>query len=94
MERIQEHVGALTKLLLDELGSLTQSGGRSLVKIYGPKSYLNRGGTVAFNLVDTGGNEVGYGAVEKLAAEENISIKSSCFSNPGAAEAAFGYTAD
>jgi len=93
MERINRHVSKLTKLLLGGLKSLKHSNGNPLVKIYGPSTMENRGATVAFNLLDTDGREVDYKLVEDRANDENISIRTGCFCNPGAAEFAFGYTA-
>jgi molybdenum cofactor sulfurtransferase len=93
MERIHDHVVSLTKLLLTEFQSLKHSTGRQLVRIYGPRTIDDRGGTVAFNLLDRTGNEIDYRLVEEEAIKSNISIRTGCFCNPGAAESAFGYRA-
>ena len=64
-----------------------------MVELYGPSTGENRGGTVAFNLVDPDGNIMPYGVVERAACDDNISLRGGCFCNPGAAEVAFGLPA-
>jgi len=93
MERINTHVSALMQSLLDELRLLKHSNGTPLVRIYGPSTNENRGATVAFNLLDFEGREVDYKLVEDRACQENISIRTGRFCNPGAAEYAFRHTA-
>jgi len=93
IERINSHVSNLTQLLLSELQSMKHRNGHPLVRIYGPSTTKDRGATVAFNLLDIDGREVDYKLVEDRANDDNISIRTGCFCNPGAAEFAFGYTA-
>jgi len=90
---INQHVTELTQLLLTELQGLKHSNGDPLLRIYGPRSIQNRGGAIAFNLLDIHGSVIDYRLVEKKAIEENISIRTGCFCNPGASEFAFGYAA-
>lgn len=78
MERINAHVAALTDVLLTRLYDLSDR-----VRLYGPFDGIDRGGTVAFNVL---GQD--HDAVVEAAARESISLRSGCFCNPGAAEAA------
>jgi selenocysteine lyase/cysteine desulfurase len=55
---------------------------------------LNRGGTVAFNLYDPDGHLLDYRRIDEIAGAEGISIRSGCFCNPGAGEAAEGLSED
>ena len=92
IERINTHVNELTHVLLTELQKLKHSNGEPLVLIYGPITSENRGGTVACNILAPDGSEVDFKAVEWRANEQSISLRTGCFCNPGAAEAAFKYS--
>jgi len=92
LEVIAERVRCLTGWLLDELLALRHSNGRAMVRIYGPVTTENRGGTVTFNLYDPQGHLLNYRRVEELAGEEGISLRTGCFCNPGAGEMAEGLT--
>jgi selenocysteine lyase/cysteine desulfurase len=95
MSKVRSHVLALTASLLQGLQSLRHSGGAPLVRLYGPAGIEERGGTVAFNLLDPDGTLVDSDDVQAAATAANISLRSGCFCNPGAAEYAFHYqTAD
>ncbi len=89
---IAERVRCLTGWLLDELLALRHSNGRAMVRIYGPATTENRGGTLTFNLYDPQGHLLDYRRVEELAAKEGISLRTGCFCNPGAGEIAEGLT--
>lgn len=91
MERISRHVLELTKALLDGLQSLKHSNGEPLVRVYGPKTVEDRGGTVTSNLLDENGKEVPAEKVAEYTTANNISVRTGCFCNPGAAEFAFGH---
>lgn len=93
MNRINEHVTNLIGVLLDELQELENTGSMPLVRIYGPTANQSRGATVALNLLTASGKELDYRLVEERAIREKISIRTGCFCNPGAAEAAFHYPA-
>src|SRR5262249_17998694 len=54
----------------------------------GPTDMTDRGGTVAFLVRDRDGRVVDDGRVEELANRANISLRTGCFCNPGAAEVA------
>ena len=54
----------------------------------------DRGGTVALNVLRPDGAVVDYRVVEARARRAGISVRGGCFCNPGAAEHAFGFTAE
>ncbi|NEW44756.1 aminotransferase class V-fold PLP-dependent enzyme [Nocardia cyriacigeorgica] len=86
---INRRTRCLTGWLLDRLLSLQHDNGASMVRIYGPRDMVNRGATVALNILDP------FGAIvdERLVAQESsaagYSLRTGCFCNPGAGEAAF-----
>ena len=82
----------LTGWLLDRLGALRHGNGAPMTRIYGPAGTRDRGGTVAFNLLDPGGRVVDERAVARDTAAAGISIRTGCFCNPGAIEGAFQLT--
>ncbi|MBI1279802.1 MAG: aminotransferase class V-fold PLP-dependent enzyme [Anaerolineaceae bacterium] len=94
MENIHAHVAGYTEMLLNELLALHHTNGNPLIKLYGPPNMNMRGGTVAFNLTTPDGNLVDSYEIEKRANGENISVRTGCFCNPGAAEFAFNYLPD
>jgi selenocysteine lyase/cysteine desulfurase len=59
--------------------------------VYGPKTTVNRGGTIAFNVRNDSGSVVDYALVEAWAARHGVAIRGGCFCNPGASEAAFHF---
>ncbi|MBZ0301642.1 MAG: aminotransferase class V-fold PLP-dependent enzyme [Anaerolineae bacterium] len=89
---IHDRVCALTGWLLDNLLSLRHANGQPLVRVYGPTDCHMRGGTIAVNLYDPAGKLIDYRAVEKLANQVGISLRTGCFCNPGAGEMAMGLT--
>jgi molybdenum cofactor sulfurtransferase len=93
MKPINEHAESLTEVMLGELKKLRHSSAMPLVRIYGPTVNESRGATVALNLLNPAGKELDYRLVEERAVQEKISIRTGCFCNPGAAEAAFQYPA-
>jgi selenocysteine lyase/cysteine desulfurase len=63
-----------------------------IARISGPASTLDRGGIVAFNLIDAAGHVIDERDVARAAAASGISIRTGCFCNPGAGEAAWQLT--
>ena len=61
--------------------------------LYGPTDDQDRGGTIALNVLDAAGDVVDHRVVDAMAADRRISIRTGCFCNPGASEAARGITA-
>lgn len=90
IEAIHQRVQSLTTWLLGGLRGLRHSNGLPLVRLYGPINTIARGGIVTFNFLDPSGRIVDERLVERLALEHQISLRTGCFCNPGAAEIAFG----
>ena len=90
---IGAHVRRLTSRFLEGLSTLRHSGGGPVVELYGPAGSCDRGGTIAFNVVDRAGRVVPCDAVEADAGAHGISLRAGCFCNPGAAEHAFRFPA-
>ncbi|GAA0567244.1 aminotransferase class V-fold PLP-dependent enzyme [Paractinoplanes ferrugineus] len=86
---IRARVRALTGWLLDRLAALRHSNGRPMCHVYGPRDLRDRGGTVAFNLLDPDGRLVDERLVATEAAAAGLSLRTGCFCNPGAGEGAF-----
>ena len=74
--------------------ALEHSNGIPLVKIYGPLTTDDRGGTVTLNFIDPDGALIRKGTLEKEANERNISIRMGFFCNPGAGEIALDISTD
>jgi molybdenum cofactor sulfurtransferase len=91
---IHQRTQHLTGWLLERLGALHHGNGQPLVRLYGPRHTEGRGAIVAFNLLDPDGRVVDERLVERAALERHISLRTGCFCNPGAGEAAFGLEAD
>jgi selenocysteine lyase/cysteine desulfurase len=88
MDQIHQRVTCLTGWLIDRLVALRHSNGQPMVRIYGPAGTRDRGGTVAFNLLDPDGHVIDERAVSRATAAAGISIRTGCFCNPGASEGA------
>src|SRR5258708_16057887 len=92
MDGIPQRVMCLTGWLIDRLAALRHGNGEPMVRIYGPASTRDRGGTVAFNLLDPGGRVVDERAVARATAAAGISIPTRGFCNPGAGDGSFKLT--
>jgi selenocysteine lyase/cysteine desulfurase len=93
MHRLQRHAETLTSGFLDALAALTHGNGRPLVRIHGPRDDADRGAVVAFNVLRHDGSVIPYAEVEQHARGAGVALRGGCFCNPGAAEAAFGFSA-
>ncbi|OIQ77251.1 cysteine desulfurase [mine drainage metagenome] len=89
-ETIHERVLTLTGWLLDNLSEMKHSTGAPLVRIYGPLTMVERGGSVAANFFDKDGGPIDHRFIEQQANKHNISLRTGCFCNPGAGEMALG----
>ena len=89
IDLIHTRVTCLTGWLLGRLGALRHSNNAPMARIYGPSDTRDRGGTIAFNLLDPQGQIVDERAVARDTAAAGISIRTGCFCNPGASEKAF-----
>jgi molybdenum cofactor sulfurtransferase len=94
LDAIHQRVTCLTTWLLETLCALRHPNGRRLVRIFGPEDGADRGGTVAFALLDSEGRRIDERRLETLAGRAGISLRTGCFCNPGAGEVAHGLTAD
>jgi molybdenum cofactor sulfurtransferase len=94
IDAIHARVQERTQWLLSRLLDLRHSTGRHMVRIYGPADMTARGGTLTMNFYDPAGHLIDYRRVEELASAQRISLRTGCFCNPGAGEAAEGLTAD
>jgi selenocysteine lyase/cysteine desulfurase len=92
IDTIQVRVRCLIAWLLQSLLELRHTNGRPMVRIYGPVTAAGRGGIVTMNFYDPEGHLLDYRRVEELATENRISLRTGCFCNPGAVEAAEGLT--
>lgn len=104
MPAIQRRTATLTRLLAGHMASLRhQCSGRKLCTIYGRhfedaqgslEAYVARQGpVVAFSLHWTDSSPVGFDQVSSLAALEGLALRTGCFCNPGACQAALGISA-
>lgn len=92
VDTVATRVRCLTGWLLERLLALTHSDGSPLIVRYGPADVRGRGGTVCFNIVDGSGAVVDERLVATESAKAGISLRTGCFCNPGAGEAALGIT--
>ena len=92
IDLIHTRVMCLTGWLIERLLALRHSNGSPLIRLYGPPNTYLRGGTVQVNFFDPRGRMVDCTAVERMANEERISLRAGCHCNPGAREAALGFT--
>lgn len=88
MKFISQHTAQLGKTLYDGLSSLTHHNGASVCRIYKDESAVYgdptlQGATVAFNVVRSDGNMIGYEEVEEAADGRSIFVRSGSLCNPG-----------
>ncbi|MER6357766.1 aminotransferase class V-fold PLP-dependent enzyme [Streptomyces sp. NPDC001634] len=90
VDRVHAHVAALADRLLTGLDRLHHSDGSPLVRVYGPGAgEPDRGGTVTLNVLGADGRIVDERIITRDSAACGISLRTGCFCNPGAGEAAF-----
>jgi len=89
VDTISRRVEALGTWLLEALQRLRHSGGAPATRIYGPATGDRRGARDALTFLHPDGRVVDERFVDLLAAAHNISVRTGCFCNPGAGEAAF-----
>jgi selenocysteine lyase/cysteine desulfurase len=92
IETIHTRVSCLTGWLLQQFSALRHSNGSPMVKVYGPVTPEQRGGTIALNFFDPRGHFIDHRRVEECANYVNISLRTGCFCNPGGGEIALGLT--
>jgi molybdenum cofactor sulfurtransferase len=91
---IHDRVMALAGWMLDQLMELRHSNGRPLIRLYGPTTTEMRGATITINFFDPDNKLISFQQVESEANEYKISLRTGCFCNPGAGEAANNLTAE
>ena len=94
LDAIHDRVMSLTTWTLTRLAALRHPNGRPLVQVYGPLDAIGRGAAIAFNLLDASGALVDHRGVERAANAVRISLRTGCFCNPGAGEAALGISGE
>jgi selenocysteine lyase/cysteine desulfurase len=82
----------LTGWLIDQLVGLRHNNGKPVVRLYGPPNTYMRGGTIQVNYFDPDDRLIDCNDVERMANDENISLRAGCHCNPGAREVALGFT--
>jgi selenocysteine lyase/cysteine desulfurase len=92
IDTLGARVRHLTSRLLERLVALEHPNGARLVRIHGPETTDARGNSVAFNVLTPRGDVVDFRTVEARANERRISLRTGCFCNHGASEAARGMT--
>jgi selenocysteine lyase/cysteine desulfurase len=92
IDLIHTRVMCLTGWLIEQLLALRHGNGRPLVCLYGPPNTDRRGATVQVNFFAPDGALWDCVAVERLANERRLSLRAGCHCNPGAREAALGFT--
>ena len=85
---VHERVACLAGWLLEQMAGVRHGNSAPLVRLFGPPGMDRRGGTIAFQLIDPGGEPYDTRRVEALAGAENISLRTGCFCNPGDGEVA------
>ncbi|GLQ87669.1 aminotransferase class V-fold PLP-dependent enzyme [Dyella flagellata] len=90
---LRAHIQSHVQRFLGLTATLRHRNGSPLVRLYGPAGMEQRGGIVAFNVLQNDGRVLPYEHVEQLAREHGVAIRGGCFCNPGAAEQAFGFDA-
>ncbi|KAG0579095.1 hypothetical protein KC19_4G072700 [Ceratodon purpureus] len=93
LPNLNMHTGALTSYFASVLAGLKHENGAAVCVLHGNHGLdhvkywgqgCNQGPVVTFNLKRADGSWVGHREVEKLAALENIQLRTGCFCNPGA----------
>ena len=91
---VDEYASSLTAQCGRRLAELRHRNGAPLVEMHGSPLDDRHGATIAFNVLDNQGMAIPYSIVERRAHAARVSVRGGCFCNPGAAEAAFGFSAE
>ncbi|XP_034374571.1 molybdenum cofactor sulfurase isoform X2 [Arvicanthis niloticus] len=95
MVNIQQHTFALTQYTHSALSSLRYPNGAPVVRIYSDSGFSSpdvQGPIINFNVLDDGGEIIGYSQVDKMASLYNIHLRTGCFCNLGACQRHLGLT--
>ena len=89
IDMIARRTRCLTGWLLDRLLGLEHDNGAPVVRIYGPDNMVDRGPTIAFNILDPAGAVFDERVIARESSAAGLSLRTGCFCNPGSGEAAF-----
>ena len=90
IDAIHAHVDALGSGAARRRSTALRHGnGAPAATVYGPRTMVARGATIAFNFLHPDGSIVDERYVDRVARRHNISLRTGCFCNPGAGEVAF-----
>ncbi len=92
LDRIHARVMCLAGWLVERLATLRHSNGRPVIRFHGPRDTHERGATLQVSYLDRDGRPYDCYDVEGLANAQRISLRAGCHCNPGAREAALGFT--
>ncbi len=94
VDLIHTRVMCLTDWLLERLLAIRHSNGRPVVRLHGPANTQARGANLQVSFLDRQGQAYDCYWVEQLANAQRLSLRAGCHCNPGAREAALGFTRD
>ncbi len=94
LDRIHDRTTALLSWVLDHMQAVRHTNGQPVIQVLGPLSAQDHGPTVAFRVLDPDGAPQDERLVIEEANAAGIVLRSGCFCNPGAGEAALGLPAD
>jgi molybdenum cofactor sulfurtransferase len=83
IDNINRRIKDLSFFILSNLTKLQHDNGLPLIKIYGPLSTENRGGTFLINFFDANEQPYPLQYIEQLTDANKISLRTGCFCNPG-----------
>lgn len=83
IDSIKKRIDCITGWTLQEIKNLRHDNGGRLIKVYGPQDTRQRGGTIAMNFFDKDGDMYDFFEIEHMANQQNISLRTGCFCNPG-----------
>ncbi|MEO8413252.1 MAG: aminotransferase class V-fold PLP-dependent enzyme [Ginsengibacter sp.] len=83
IQNINSRIKELGECFLRHVLPLRHDNGSPLIKLYGPATTNNRGGTFLVNFLDVAGEMYPFQFIEDRANAEMISLRSGCFCNPG-----------
>ncbi|KAH0481633.1 MAG: hypothetical protein KVP17_003763 [Porospora cf. gigantea B] len=86
MQRITQHIAALTRHLSVELDSMRYFGRPVVTRYTSERLSPASNGIIAFNLHRPDGSTVNFSQIEMMASHYNIHLRGGCFCNPGACQ--------
>ncbi len=83
MKRINERVDSMTNYLHSSLTKMCHSSGVPQLNVFGDPDRKDMGGTMIMCFKNPDGSKIRFERIEELANNQNISLRSGCFCNPG-----------